>query len=199
MSSWLAFLPPSRGTLQLLRSRLELAKRGLAVLQLRREALARELASLLAKLRARREAERAFVEALQRAAELRASRGEIEFRSMASLAGPPRVEIVPLSYQGIPVRQARVVRGPDLSQMYDPEYRAVAEQLWAALADLIEMANVEEAAVRVGEQLLRVNQIVNSLEKRVIPSLEEAERRVEEWVASRELEDFVRAKRLRGA
>lgn len=198
MASWLAFLPPSRGTLQLLRNRLELARRGLTVLQMRREMLARELVRLLAELKKRREVEDAFARALQRAAVLRFSRGEFEFRSMASLAKPPRVEIVTVSYQGVPVRQARVVEGPDLTGMHDPEFREVAEELWKALASMIEVANMEEAAAEVGKQLVRINQVANSLEKSVIPSLEDAVKRVEEWVASRELEDFVRVMRLRG-
>lgn len=198
MASWLAFLPPSRGTLQMLRRRLELAKRGLTILQMRREMLARELVLLLSELRRRREAEEAFARALQRAAELRASRGEIEFRSMASLAKPPRIELVAVSYQGVPVRQARVAGEPDLSAVHDPEFREVAEELWRALAGMIEVANVEEAAAEVGKQLVSINQVANSLERSVIPSLEDAVKRVEEWVANRELEDFVRARRLRG-
>jgi V/A-type H+-transporting ATPase subunit D len=182
----------------MLRRRLELAKRGLTILQMRREMLARELVLLLSELRRRREAEEAFARALQRAAELRASRGEIEFRSMASLAKPPRIELVAVSYQGVPVRQARVAGEPDLSAVHDPEFREVAEELWRALAGMIEVANVEEAAAEVGKQLVSINQVANSLERSVIPSLEDAVKRVEEWVANRELEDFVRARRLRG-
>jgi V/A-type H+-transporting ATPase subunit D len=43
-----------------------------------------------------------------------------------------------------------------------------------------------------------VNRIVNSLEKNVIPLLQDALRRVEERVLEEELEDFVRVKLLTG-
>jgi hypothetical protein len=58
--------------------------------------------------------------------------------------------------------------------MHDPEFREVAEELWKALASMIKVANMEEAAAEVGKQLVRINQVANSLEKSVIPSLEDS-------------------------
>uniref|UniRef100_A0A7C1T207 V-type ATP synthase subunit D n=1 Tax=Thermofilum pendens TaxID=2269 RepID=A0A7C1T207_THEPE len=199
MFSELRFLPASRGTLQLLRRRLELVQRGKDVLQMRRDQLAKELLTMLDELRKRSEAEKAFLEASRRIAALRVARGEHEFRSITSLVKPPEVVGVTISYQGVPVPQARVAQEPDISKVTDPDYRTAIEELWKAVKSLIEVANMEVAVEKISEQLSYVNRIVNSLEKNIIPLLQDALRRVEERVLEEELEDFVRVKLLTGA
>ena len=199
MISELRFLPASRGTLQLLRRRLELVQRGKDILQMRRDQLAKELLSIMEGLRRREDAEREFFEAARRVALLRLTRGDYDFRSMAALVRPPKVVSVLTSYQGVPVPQARVVEDPDFSKVVDPEYREAVEKLWEAVKKLIDVANSEAAVERISEQLSYINRVVNSLEKNVIPALQDALRRIEERVIEEELEDFVRIKLLVGA
>ncbi|MCC6040016.1 MAG: V-type ATP synthase subunit D [Thermofilum sp.] len=199
MYSELRFLPASRGTLQLLRRKLELVQRGKDVLQMRRDQLAKEILAVLDELRRRSEAESAFLEASRRIATLRMVRGEYDFRSIASLVRPPKVVGTIVSYQGVPVPQARIAEEPDFSKVADPEYRSAMEELWRAVKSLIEVANMEVAVEKISEQLSYVNRIVNSLEKNVIPLLQDTIRRVEERVLEEELEDFTRLKLLAGA
>ncbi|QOJ78290.1 V-type ATP synthase subunit D [Infirmifilum lucidum] len=198
MLSELAFLPASRGTLQLLRRRLELVRRGKDVLQMRRDQLAKELLSIMDELQKRPKAEHEFIEAARRAAVMRMARGEHDFRSTASLVHPPKITSIIMSYQGIPVPQARIVQDPDFSQITDPDYREAIERLWNAVKVMIDVANKELAVERISDQLLYINRVVNSLEKNLIPALTDVLRRIEERVIEEELEDFVRVKLLGG-
>lgn len=198
MLSELAFLPASRGTLQLLRRRLELVKRGKDVLQMRRDQLAKELLGIMNELQKRSQAEQEFIEAARRAAMLRVARGEYDFRSASSLVKPPKITSVIVSYQGIPVPQARITEDPDFSQINDPDYRETIEHLWNAVKTMIDVANKEVAVEKISEQLLYINRVVNSLEKNLIPALTDVLRRIEERVVEEELEDFVRVKILGG-
>jgi len=198
MLSELKFLPASRGTLQLLRRRLELVKRGKDILQMRRDQLAKELLSIMEYLRKRAEAEREFFEAARRVSLLRVVRGDYDFKSTASLVKPPKIVFLITSYQGVPVPQARIAERPDYSKVADPEYREAVEKLWGAVEKLIEVANSEVAVERIGEQLSYINRVVNSLEKNTIPALTDALRRIEERVIEEELEDFVRIRLLAG-
>ncbi|MCC6004307.1 MAG: V-type ATP synthase subunit D [Thermofilum sp.] len=194
----LAFLPVSRGTLQYLRRKLELVRRGKDVLQMRRDQLAKELLAIMDELRKRPEAEKQFIEAARYAAIMRMARGEYEYRSMSSLVKPPRFTHVIVSYQGIPVPQIRVAEEADWSRLVDQDYRRVVENLWNAVKTMIDVANKEVAVEKMSDQLLYINRVVNSLEKNIIPQLESTLRRVEERVVDEELEDFVRVKILGG-
>ncbi|PLJ77234.1 V-type ATP synthase subunit D [Infirmifilum sp. SLHALR2] len=198
MLSELAFLPASRGTLQVLRRRLELVKRGKDVLQMRRDQLAKELLGIMDELQKRPQAEDEFIEASRRAAIMRMARGEYDFRSTASLVRPPKITSIIVSYQGIPVPQARIAEDPDFSQITDPDYREAIEHLWNAVKTMIDVANKELAVEKISDQLLYINRVVNSLEKNLIPALTDVLRRIEERVIEEELEDFVRVKLLGG-
>jgi len=169
------------------------------VLEMQREILTKEALSLLERVKGRREAEGRFVEALRRVNELRLRLGEPGFRALSCLSRPPSVLLLPVSFQGVPCPQIRVSAPPDTSLHYDAEVLERIGELWGALAALIEVANAEAAIRCISEQLVRLSQIINSLDRNVIPALEDAIRRVEERVAARELEEHVRARRLRGA
>jgi len=198
MLSELAFLPASRGTLQVLRRRLELVKRGKDVLQMRRDQLAKELLGIMDELQKRPQAEHEFIEASRRVAIMRMARGEYDFRSTASLVRPPKIVSIIVSYQGIPVPQVRIAEDPDFSQITDPDYREAIEHLWNAVRTMIDVANKELAVEKISDQLLYINRVVNSLEKNLIPAFTDVLRRIEERVIEEELEDFVRVKLLGG-
>lgn len=195
----LAYLPPSRGTLNFLKRRLELAERGKRILEMRREVLIKEMFSLLERIRERKNIERRFIEALKSVNELRLRLGELDFRALASLSHPPGVSSLNVSFQGVPCLQVRLLGPPDTSLHYDSEILKRAGELWNAFAALVEATNAEVAVRCIGEQLIKVNQVINSLERSIIPMLEEAIKRIEERVAARELEEHVRIRKLRGA
>ncbi len=199
MAASLRFLPASRGTLIKLRERLELVRRGKNVLEMRRDQLIKEVFSLVDQIRKRSEAESAYIEALQRFSRLRALRGEHQFKSLASIIIPPRVEVVPVSIQGVLTPQVRLEAEPDFSKVLDPELRRALEELWKALKNMIEITNMEIAVERLCEQLQYINRVVNSLEKNLIPQLVETIRHVEERVEEEELGEFVRIKFVSGS
>ncbi len=194
MSSELAFLPASRGTLLLLRRRLELVKRGKEVLQMRRDQLVKEVFAIMDELKKLAEAEKRYLEAARRVTQLRMSRGEHDFESIASLVRPPEIEIVIVSRQGVPVPEARIISEPDYSRVADPEYREALENLWEAMKTMILVANRELEVEKLCQQLQYINRVVNSLEKNLIPKLEDALRRIEEHVSEAEIEEVVRIK-----
>ena len=195
----LAYLPPSRGTLNLLKRRLELAERGKRILEMRREILTKEMFFLLEKVKERKNIERRFIETLKNVNELRLQLGELNFRALASLSRPPGATSLNVSFQGVPCPQVKLLGPPDTSLHYDAETLKLIDELWNALAALVDVSNFEVAVRCIGEQLLRVNQVINSLERNIIPMLEDAIRRTEERVAARELEEHVRVRKLRGA
>jgi len=197
VSSQLAFLPASRGTLLLLRRRLQLVKRGKEVLQMRRDQLVKEVFAIMDELKKLAEAERKYLEAARRVTQLRMSRGEHDFESIASLVRPPEIDIVIVSRQGVPVPEARIVYEPDYSRVADPEYREALEKLWEAIKTMIIVANKEMEVEKLCEQLQYINRVVNSLERNLIPSLEDTLRHIEERVTEEEIEEFVRMKVVR--
>lgn len=192
MSTSSRFLTVSRGTLIRLRRQLELVRRGKEVLEMRREQLVREIFRLIDKLKARLEVERGYIRALEEISKIRVYRGEQEFLSITGLVKRPIIDIRPVSIQGVPVPQAEIVSEPDVSLIRDPEYHKVLEQLWETFHKLIEIANAEIAVEKLGEQLAYINRVVNSLEKSIIPSLEESIRYIGERLEEEMIEEFVR-------
>ena len=197
--SSLSYLPASRGTLLALRNRLQLVKRGKEILEMRRDQLVGEVFRLIEKLRERGEVERRYVESLAKIAELRVHRGEQEFRSIIGLVRPPEIEILLISIQGVAVPQAKITEEPDFSLIKDPEYRKALEGLWASLKELIEMSNIEVAIERLVAQLSYINRVVNSLEKNIIPSLEDAIRYIGEKLDEEMLGEHIRIMKIREA
>jgi len=110
---------------------------------------------------------------------------------------PPEIEIVIVSRQGVPVPEARIIAEPDYSKVADPEYREALEKLWEAMKTMIAVANKEMEVEKLCEQLQYINRVVNSLERNLIPKLEDALRHIEERVAEEEIEEFVRIKIVR--
>ncbi len=195
--SSLGYLPASRGTLLALRNKLQLVKRGKEILEMRRDQLVGEVFRLIEKLRERGEIEKRYIEALAKIAELRVYRGEQEFRSIIGLVKPPEIEILLISIQGVAVPQAKITEEPDFSLIKDPEYRKALEDLWVSLKELIEMSNIEMAIERLVEQLSYINRVVNSLEKNIIPSLEDAIRYIGEKLDEEMLGEHIRIMKIR--
>jgi len=196
-SQLLGYLPASRGTLLMLRRKLELIRRGKNILEMRRDQLVREIFLLIDKLKKRADIEKKFVEALEALSVLRMYRGEQEFRSMLELVKPPEIEVLLISVQGVPVPQARVKKEPDLSLIKDPEYRMTFKKLWEAVKELIEISNIEVIVERLTAQLSYINRVVNSIEKKLIPSFEETIRYIEEKLEEEVLGEYIRLMKIR--
>ncbi len=196
MASSLRFLPASRGTLLKLREQLELVQRGKNVLEMRRDQLVKEVFAIMDELKKRPEAEHIYLEAVRGLSRIRSMRGEHDFQSFSNLVKPPRLETLLVSIQGVAVPEVRIVGSPDFSKIMDPEYRKRLENLWHALEAMIEIANKEIAIEKLCSQLQYINRVVNSLDKNLIPQLEEIIKHIEERVAEEEIEEFVRIKML---
>ncbi|RLE62636.1 MAG: hypothetical protein DRJ38_09295 [Thermoprotei archaeon] len=196
-SQLLGYLPASRGTLLMLRRKLELIRRGKNILEMRRDQLVREIFLLIDKLKKRANIEKKFVEALDSLAILRIYRGEQEFRSMLELVKPPEIEVLLVSVQGVPVPQARVKKEPDFSLIKDPEYYMAFTRLWEAVKELIEISNIEVVVERLTAQLSYINRVVNSIEKKLIPSFRETIRYIEEKLEEEVLGEYIRLMKIR--
>ena len=195
--SSLSYLPASRGTLLALRRKLALVRRGKEILEMRRDQLVGEIFRLIGMLRERADIERKYVRALADLAFLRVARGEQEFRSIVGLVRKPEMESLLVSIQGVAVPQVKIVKEPDFSLIKDPEYRKLLERLWEAVKELIEASNIEIAVERLSEQLSYINRVVNSLEKNIIPSLEDAIRYIEEKLDEEMLSEYIRILKIR--
>ncbi|RLE67374.1 MAG: hypothetical protein DRJ34_04920 [Thermoprotei archaeon] len=191
------FLPVSRGTLIRLKNMLETIERGKNVLEMRREQLIKEIFLLSSKLKERASIEHEYIKALERVSRLRLLRGEVEFESMLSLVKPPQIEILPTSIQGVIVPQARIYEEPDLSQLYDPEFLRVFQDLWKITRILLELSNIEVAIEKLSEQLAYINRVVNSLDRSVIPKYREMVRYIEERIEEQSMDEFVKLKNIR--
>jgi len=164
---------------------------------MRRDQLVREIFLLIDKLKKRANIEKKFVEALDSLAILRIYRGEQEFRSMLELVKPPEIEVLLVSVQGVPVPQARVKKEPDFSLIKDPEYYMAFTRLWEAVKELIEISNIEVVVERLTAQLSYINRVVNSIEKKLIPSFRETIRYIEEKLEEEVLGEYIRLMKIR--
>jgi len=198
MSTSFRFLPASRGILMRLRTQLNLVRRGKEVLEMRREQLIKRLFELIDKVKERSNIEAKYVHILREANRLRVMYGDENYSSIASLVSPPKVEVLLMSVEGVVVPQIKVVEEPDFSSVSEPEYRRMFSEMWNVLKMLIDLVNLENTVERLSRQLSYINRVVNSLEKKVIPNLQEAIRYVEEKVHEEMLEEFVRISKSRG-
>ncbi len=196
--SEIRFLPVSRGTLIRLRQMLETIERGKNVLQMRREQIIKEIFLLSKKIGERASIEHEYMSALADVSRLRLLKGEVVFKSISSLIKPPKIEILPISIQGVVVSQARIFEEPDLSNVYDADFLEVFKRLWSSVKALIEIANMELAIEKLSEQLAYVNRIVNSLERSIIPTYRNYIAYIEERIEEEMIEEFVKLKEIKG-
>lgn len=190
------FLPVSRGTLIRLKNMLKTIERGKNVLEMRREQLIKEIFLLSSKLEERVSIEHQYIKALERVSKLRLLRGEVEFKSMLSLVKPPKIEILLISIQGVIVPKARIYEEPDLSQLYDPEFLSIFQDLWKITKILVELSNIEVAIEKLSKQLAYINRVVNNLDRSVIPRYREMVRYIEERIEEQSMEEFVKRKKI---
>ena len=193
----LSRITASRGTLQRLRERLAVARRGKEVLEMRREQLVREVLSRAKRIEERVALDNRLFELYGKAIELYLTLGEYEFRSFCSAAKGPRIQVLAESIYGIRALRVRVLEGPDFSAISNPRVREIAESLYKALSDAIALAVEEEAIRAVASHLEYVNRVTNSLEKVVIPQLEEMIRYISERLEEEMIGEFTTLKKVK--
>ncbi len=195
MSS-LRFLPISRGTLLKLRERYEVSRRGKEILEMRREQLIREVFFLMDKLREREKLEKEILNILEDVSKLRVYKGEGEFKSMSALVKPPKIDVLLVSVQGVPVPQARILEEPNLTEISDIEFLSSFKKLWDIFSSLLEIANIEMSIERLSKHLSYINRVVNSLERNLLPELKNMISYIEERLDEEMISEFVRLREV---
>ncbi len=190
------FLPTSRGTLIKLRNKLELVKRGKEILEMRREQLIKEILSLLEIVKRRPLLEHKLTGKIREISKIRLIRGENEFKSIVGLVKQPVLEVLPISFQGVVVPQIKIIEDIDLNNLKDPEIKKLARELWSIIKELIKIVNAEVAIEEIAEYLAYINRVVNSLEKVIIPEIENLIKYVEEKLEEESIEEFTRLKKI---
>jgi V/A-type H+-transporting ATPase subunit D len=189
--------PISRGTLQKLREKLTIARRGKEVLEMRREQLVREVLLRAKKVEERATLDDKLYELFGKAVKLYLTLGEYEYRSVCSTIKAPKVEILIESLQGVRVPRVKIVEEPNFSTVSDPEVRQLADSLYAALREAITLAAEEERVRALASYLEYINRVTNSLEKIIIPQLEESIRYISERLEEEMINEFTILKKIR--
>ncbi len=192
----LKYLPATRGTLLKLRRRLQVVRRGKEVLEMRRDQIIREVFILINKVREREKIEEEILSTINELLKIKALRGEREFETLVGQITPPKIKLLYLSYQGIPVPQVKVVKDPETNKVKDPEISGIIHKLWSSFKKLLEIVNMELAVEKLLEYLSYINRIVNSLERNIIPQLEETIRYIEEKIDEEMISEFIVLKRI---
>ena len=192
----LRYLPATRGTLLKLRRRLQVVRRGKEILEMRRDQIIQEVFVLVNKIREREKIEEEILSTINELLKVKALRRGGEFETIAGQITPPKVKLLYVSYQGIPVPQVKVVKDPETNKVKDPEISGIIHKLWSSFKKLLEIVNIELAVEKLLEYLSYINRIVNSLERNIIPQLEETIRYIEEKIDEEMISEFVVLKRI---
>jgi len=195
--SSLRYLPATIGTLVKLREQLQLVRRGKEILEMRRDQLIREIYQLLSEIRERERLEKEFLRIYDKVKELYMVMNADNIRSYARVVRRPELRLLYESLMGVKVPRVDILSEPDFSQVTDLAVHALAEELWKLLYRLIEITRKEAAVENLSKELAYINRVVNSLEKNIIPQLNESIHYVEEKVQEESLSEFVRIKKVR--
>jgi len=195
--SSLRYLPATIGTLVKLREQLQLVRRGKEILEMRRDQLIREIYQLLSEIRERERLEKEFLRIYDKVKELYMVMNADNIRSYARVVRRPELRLLYESLMGVKVPRVDILSEPDFSQVTDLAVHALAEELWKLLYRLIEITRKEAAVENLSKELAYINRVVNSLEKNIIPQLNETIHYVEEKVQEESLSEFVRIKKVR--
>jgi V/A-type H+-transporting ATPase subunit D len=198
-------LAPTRQNLLAVQRRLSRVARGTALLRRKREALVSELLRLARPAVAARAsidelAERAYPKLLAALAQ----RGHDGLRALGWPARTFEVELRAGQLWGVPI--AELQRHPPVRRTFaargTPPATAglAASEAAGAFEDLTELlldaANREALLARLGAALARTSRQVNTLERRLTPSLAETRTRIRRTLDEREREEHLRLERL---
>jgi V/A-type H+-transporting ATPase subunit D len=196
-------ISPTRMNLLTRRSRLALAKRGVDLLQKKRDALVREFFALVHQtLDARRELNKTIQEA------------HMALILAKSFDGPKEVEVLSLGIPVITDVEAKVesvwgtrVTGLSVDWPREATTSLLAVGTRTQLAQvafrrlsraLIQVANTESRLRRIGEEIKKTARRVSALELSVIPGIQSQIRYIQQVLDQQEQEDIFRLKRIKG-
>jgi V/A-type H+-transporting ATPase subunit D len=200
-------LSPTRSSLLRTRRRLAQVNAGIDLLTRKRRALVADLFKVAAPaIEARELIQNHAAECAPALLAAMASQGEAGVQASGWPARRIEVEMEISESWGVvsaavrrltPVRRTFLGRG-QAPALAGPAVAAAAAEFEHLVEVLIDAASTELRLRRIAEALARTSRQVNTLERRVAPSLERGITRVRNLLAEREREDKVRLKRLAG-
>ncbi len=198
---------PTRMELIKLRRRIAMAKKGHALLKMKRDGLIMEFRTIL------EDAKRVIDEMVQRYREAQeklalamAADGVVAVKSIAlSVDKEPSFTLKRKNIMGVvvPVIKREVVRKSVAERNYGVIGTTArideAVEAYEALIDaILEVAEIETTLKRLIEEIERTKRRVNALEFRVIPSMEDAARYITFKLEEMDRENIIRLKKIKG-
>ncbi len=198
---------PTRMELIKLRRRIAMAKKGHALLKMKRDGLIMEFRTIL------EDAKRVIDEMVQRYREAQeklalamAADGVVAVKSIAlSVEKEPSFTLKRKNIMGVvvPVIKREVVRKSVAERNYGIIGTTArideAVEAYEALIDaILEVAEIETTLKRLIEEIERTKRRVNALEFRVIPSMEDAARYITFKLEEMDRENIIRLKKIKG-
>ncbi len=196
----------TRMNLLLLKRQIEAAKRGVALLRSKREALMREFFTAVGRVVERRgELETAMAQGRSSLAVALGMEGRATLRSAAFAA--QRNVLIDLHERNVwgvrfpdlhyaPVARTADARGYALSGV-SASIDETARQFETVLDVILRNVSVELRLKRLGAEIKKVTRRINALEEIVMPSLKRQVREIRETLEEREREDLFRMKRFK--
>ena len=187
----------TRGVLLRLREQLDFTKRGKELLKMKRDNLAAETNRLLAKVETRHDLEQRFMRAYDALKIAYLTLGYSELHSQASAVGPFEARVRPRSVMGVLVPEIVAGNPPTISSVSNASAYAAADGLTKLMKELLDITEAEGRIEIIAQELMMTNRKVNSLERVIIPKLEELIRYIDGRLEEETLEEFFRAKRVK--
>jgi len=190
---------PTRGFLLEAKKRLSFIREGYELLKMKRDELAKELQMAIPELEKRRATvEKKAKEALDALRNAYVFLGRAEVISQAaSVEKTFKIEILPKSVMGVLIPYIKSVTKPEVKGKFGPIMRAVVMKFYEFMEEFIKIVEIEARVERLADGLKKTNIQVNSLEKIVIPTLEQLIHKIEGYLEEDMLEEFTRTKLVR--
>ena len=190
---------PTRGFLLEIKRRLSFIREGYELLKMKRDELAEELQMVIPELERRRTSvEKKAKEALNALRNAYVFLGRAEVTSQAaSVEKTFKIEILPKSVMGVLIPYIKNVTKPEVKGKFGPIIRTVAMKFYEFMEEFIKVVEMEARIERLADGLKKTNIQVNSLEKVVIPTLEQMIHKIEGYLEEDMLEEFTRTKLIR--
>jgi V/A-type H+-transporting ATPase subunit D len=187
----------TRGVLLRLREQLDFTKRGKELLKMKRDNLAAETNRLLVKVESRHELEQRFMKVYEALKIAYVTLGYSELHSQAIAVEPFNARVRARSVMGVLVPEIVVGKTPTVSAVSNPAAYVAADGLTKLMKELLDITEAEGRIEIIAQELMMTNRKVNSLERVIIPKLEELIRYIDGRLEEEALEEFFRAKRVK--
>lgn len=190
---------PTRGFYLEFKKRVKYIEEGYKLLEMKRDALTKELREYIGELQIIREE-----------MDKKADKIMNKFRKIYSLLGasvidgyiasvPKKLdlEVLPKSIMGILVPFTKLISEPEIKDKFGPLIREIVEDMRELLGIIIKLSELEAKIDVVSDDLERTNRMVNALEKILIPEMKATLKYIEDLLDEDMLEEFMRIKIVR--